>query len=124
MSRFAANGLTLSPPAVLVPGVVPGAVQQKMNGPWTTGMMTQQILTLSPPVQYTLTGSDQRTAGGQGFISLVSGGLANRPGTTGPSTTRGMLTMELAPVPEPGLGLGLLAGAGLIAAIGRSRRSA
>jgi len=99
-----------------------GLVQTSTSwgGPVTTGMVTVQVIPpMGLPSTWTETGHDQRTAGGEGYISLVSGSISSRT-ISGPGTQRTMVTMLL---PEPAMAAGLLVGIGALAAAAR-RRSA
>ncbi|MAG34363.1 MAG: hypothetical protein CL908_26100 [Deltaproteobacteria bacterium] len=96
-----------------------GQGAQSTGGPWTTGQVSVSAPGNVPPEAYVFTGSDQRTPSGEGTISLVSGAVNNRV-VQGPGANRGWLTLR---VPEPGFGLGLMAGLGMLGAMGRRRRA-
>jgi hypothetical protein len=87
------------------------------GAPWTTGMVTASYPTAVPPEVFMITGTDQRTPGGEGTISLVAGAIATR-GSTDPNVSRGWLQLT---VPEPGTGLSLAAGAALMGLLFRGR---
>jgi len=90
-------------------------------GPFTTGRLEHSVPGLIPPEEFVLTGSDQRNAvTGDGYISMVSGNMANRS-LSGPSTNRVWVSLQLG-VPEPGMGLGLAASALFLACAGAQRR--
>jgi hypothetical protein len=104
------------------PGTGMGLAQTSTSwgGPLTTGMVTVQLILTGPdalPSTYSNTGNDQRTVGGQGMVSLVSGSLASR-NISGPGTSRTLLTLQL---PEPSMALGLIAGVALLVGVSRRR---
>ena len=108
-------------PAPTGPGTGMGLVQRATSwgGPLTTGMVTVQVIPLDTnvlPSTWAVTGSDHRDAGGNGFVSLVSGSVSSR-NLSGPGTSRTMLTLA---VPEPAMAFGLVAG--VLALAGLSRR--
>jgi hypothetical protein len=80
-------------------------------------MVTASYPTAVPPEVFMITGTDQRTPGGEGTISLVAGAIATR-GSTDPNVSRGWLQLT---VPEPGTGLSLAAGAALMGLLFRGR---
>ena len=78
--------------------------------PWTTGMVTVSepggATAMDAAETYTMTGSDNRTAGGRGNISLVAGGISHRltSGTTFVSVdkiTMGIASGTLTPALSP-----------------------
>jgi len=85
--------------------------------PWTTGMLTiSHPLAAGVGEVFTITGMDDRTAGGAGTIQLVAGSLSNRA-TSGPNANRGWVRLVLAPRNQevPALSpAGLAAAAGLM----------
>jgi hypothetical protein len=100
---------------------VGAATSTSWGGPMTTGRVV--VNAKNPGIsstKWTNTGADQRTAGGKGQVSLVSGGLSVRTsfgvGTGG--TERTMLTLKL---PEPSMALGLLVGIAGLAGVSRRR---
>ncbi|MGH0032995.1 MAG: hypothetical protein ACQGVC_24650 [Myxococcota bacterium] len=91
-------------------------------GPWTTGRVTvSQPSAIGGGQIFIFTGSDARSAGGQGTLSLVSGGIVTSA-AGGPAGTRGWLNLTVLPEPEvgPGAALGALA----IAVLAWARRRA
>jgi hypothetical protein len=107
--------------AIVVQGGVGAATTTSWGGPMTTGRVV--VNAQNPGIsstKWTNTGADQRTAGGKGQVSLVSGGLSVRTsfgvGTGG--TERTMLTLKL---PEPSMALGLLVGIAGLAGVSRRR---
>ena len=111
-------------------GSIPGNSFTYTGFPLTTGTVTVQVLQAPPTypnTTITLKGSDNRTVGGIGNITLVAGGLSH----TGPTMDLGLqqsftLTLGAASVPVmsapgyAGLAIGLLAVAGY--GLRRSRR--
>jgi hypothetical protein len=97
----------------------PGQDSTSTGGPWTTGKVSVSAPGLVPPEVFTITGSDQRTPSGEGFISMVAGSIANRS-LSNHGGNRGWMTLE---VPEPGLGLGLMTGLGMLTALVRRKRA-
>jgi hypothetical protein len=64
--------------------------------PFTTGMLTISApLAAGAPEIFTITGMDNRTAGGAGTIQLVSGSLSQRT-KSGPNANRGWVRLVLA----------------------------
>jgi hypothetical protein len=61
---------------------------------WTTGMIDLQAAALGAPEHFFLSGVDNRTAGGQGVIQMVSGSVSTRP-ASGPNANRGWVRLEL-----------------------------
>jgi hypothetical protein len=117
------NGAPQNTATVMVTptGTNMGLVQTSTSwgGPLTTGMVTVQVIaggTVAPST-FTQTGNDQRTAGGQGMVSMVSGSIAAR-NLSGPGTQRTMLTLQL---PEPSMALGLVAGVAVLVGVSRRR---
>lgn len=95
------------------------------GGPLTTGRVVISVMNAGQaPGVFTNTGSDQRTAGGMGQVSMVSGQMSLRtsPPPVPPQggSERTMLTIKL---PEPSMALGLIAGAGLLAGVSRRRKN-
>jgi len=90
-----------------------------LNGPWTTGRISISTSLLGNPDHWILSGIDARTENGSGLISMVSGHLTRRSGTGSESANPGVLTLQL---PEPSLAIGLLAGVGMLAGLGRPKR--
>ena len=111
-------------------GSIPGNTFKYTGFPFTTGTVNVQVLHAPPTypnTTITLTGSDNRTVGGIGNITLVAGGLSH----TGPTMDLGLqqsftLTLGAPSVPVmsapgyAGLAIGLLAIAGY--GLRRSRR--
>ena len=65
------------------------------GAPWTTGMITVSMSQAVGSAEiFTLTGFDNRTAGGAGTISLVAANLSQRS-TSGPNANRGWMNMTL-----------------------------
>ena len=88
-------------------------------GPLTTGRLEHSFPGVIPPENFVMTGSDQRNAvTGDGYISMVSGNMANRS-FSGGSTNRVWVSLQL---PEPGMALGLAASALFLAGMGARRR--
>jgi hypothetical protein len=113
--------ITQNPPSLGGPGTDMGLGQTSTSwgGPLTTGMVTVQQLaggTLQPST-WSNTGNDQRTPGGQGMVSLVSGSLSSR-NISGPGTSRTLLTLQL---PEPSMALGLFVGVAALVGVSRRR---
>jgi hypothetical protein len=68
--------------------------------PLTTGMLTISApFALGAPEVFTITGMDNRTAGGAGTIQLVSGSLSQRT-KSGPNANRGWVRLVLIPNSE------------------------
>jgi len=68
--------------------------------PWTTGMLTIiHPLAAGVGETFSITGMDNRTAGGAGTIQLVAGSLSNRA-TSGPNANRGWVQLQLAARPD------------------------
>jgi hypothetical protein len=88
------------------------------GAPWTTGRIEFSNVTISPPVIFTITGSDQRNVSGDGVVSLVSGAIGVRV-PSGPDLTRAWLQLT---VPEPSMVLGLAASTGMLGLLARRRR--
>jgi hypothetical protein len=91
----------------------------------TTGKVVVQALTpggVNPISTWTNTGNDQRTAGGQGMVNLVSGSLSVRTSSnvSVAGSERTMLTLKL---PEPSMALGLIAGVAALVGVSRRRIS-
>jgi len=85
--------------------------------PWTTGMLsiTHRLAAYVTEI-FSITGMDNRTAGGAGTIQLVAGGLSNRA-ESGPNANRGWVQLKLAARPDavPSMSpAGLAATAGLM----------
>ncbi len=99
---------SFSGPGIANPTTAAGA-------PWTTGMITvSQSQAVGSTSIFTLTGFDNRTAGGAGTISLVAANLSQRS-TSGPNANRGWMNMTL------GNALGALptmSGPGIVALVG------
>jgi hypothetical protein len=75
------------------PGI--GNAATGAGAPWTTGMVTVSMSQAVGSAEiFTLTGSDNRTAGGAGTISLVAASLSQRA-TSGPNANRGWINMTL-----------------------------
>ena len=112
--------VTTNTPGLGGPGTGMGLGQTSTSwgGPLTTGMVTVQNIPGGTvlPSTWSNTGNDQRTVGGQGMVSLVSGSLSSR-NISGPGTSRTLLTLQL---PEPSMALGLFVG--MAALVGVSRR--
>jgi hypothetical protein len=103
--------------AALVASIpVGGNMASSQAGPWTTGkIVINNPSAFGAAEVFTLTGRDDRTAGGAGSIYLVGGALSARP-TTGPNSNRGWVRLDLtslAPLPSMSLN-GLAATAGMI----------
>jgi hypothetical protein len=63
--------------------------------PWTTGVITVSApLAAGAPEVFTITGQDNRTAGGAGTIQLVAGSLSQRT-LTGPNANRAWVRLVL-----------------------------
>jgi len=91
-------------------------------GPWTTGRVTVSMPGQFPPLLAMITGQDNRTPGGLGTISLVSGGIVKRTGgTAGDVPAFGWLNITV--VPEPSVALQVSAGLGMLALLAGLRRS-
>jgi len=86
--------------------------------PYQLGMVTQMGTLNGAPHTLVGTGSDDRTAGGQGTLVLVSPTFVNI-GAVGNLASIATLTMTYAP--EPGTALLLGAGVAALAALGRKR---
>ena len=81
------------PGAFSGPGI--GNAATGAGAPWTTGMVTVSMSqALGSTEIFTLTGSDNRTAGGAGTISLVAAALSQRA-TSGPNANRGWMNMTV-----------------------------
>jgi len=85
------------------------------GGPWTTGRITISQLAASPIETFILSGSDSRTPGGLGNISLVAGAISARV-LSGPNGNRGWLNLTIVPV-VPLLPPGVLAATGGLVAL-------
>jgi hypothetical protein len=112
---------------VTPPGTGQGnqATSTTWGGPMTTGKVVVQALTpggVNPISTWTNTGNDQRTAGGQGMVNLVSGSLSVRTSSnvSVAGSERTMLTLKL---PEPSMALGLIAGVAALVGVSRRRIS-
>jgi hypothetical protein len=116
------NTSTVAPTTLGGGGTGKGIVQTSTSwgGPLTTGMVTVQLnptVTQPPPETWVVTGTDARDAGGNGYISLVSGSVSAR-NVSGPGTARTFLTLA---VPEPAMAAGLVAGVLALAGLARRR---
>jgi hypothetical protein len=110
---------------ILTPGPVGTAAPITPNPststgfPFTTGMIRQVgINSLGGVTAFTVTGGNFRGPTGQGNLVLVAGGInQSRAGNSVP--TYAIMKINL---PEPGMGIGLAAGFGLLMALVRRRR--
>jgi len=102
-------------PAVTNPLIPPHNAAQSQPGPWTTGQVIITNVAASPPETFTLTGADNRTAGGGGVIQMVSGALSTRF-ATGANANRGWVRLKLRPeAPLPSMSpVGLATTTGLM----------
>ena len=118
----------LAPPVITKPyplpaarnnGLPPHNAAQSQPGPWTTGQVIITNAAATPAETFTLSGRDDRTAGGGGVIQMVSGALSTRA-ATGPNANRGWVRLKLrstAPLPSMSpLGLATTAGLMLLVA--------
>jgi hypothetical protein len=114
---------------VLKPGGTSAGAGAQTSTTWGGPMTTGQVIVNAKNVGlsstiFTRTGSDQRTVGGMGQVSMVSGTASLRtspppfPPQGGQEQT--MLTIKL---PEPSMALGLIAGASLLAGVSRRRKN-
>jgi len=118
IGKFGANG-TISFFTFTPAGTMAGFTNMagSFGYPWTTGMLTISApLAAGAPEIFTITGMDNRTAGGAGTIQLVSGSLSQRT-LSGPNADRGWLRLDLVPfVATPAMPPAMLVGgAGLMA---------
>jgi hypothetical protein len=123
----------LSPLGTMLPGLAPPAnvkpypvraattplptnMATSQAAPWTTGQIIITNMAAQPTAEiFTISGMDDRTAGGGGTIQMVAGSLSQRQ-TTGPNGNRAWVRLELEPVyGVPSMSrLGLAATAGLL----------
>jgi hypothetical protein len=113
----------LAPPANVKPypvraaaATLPTNMATSQAGPWTTGKIIITNMSAQPTAEtFTISGKDDRTAGGGGTIQMVAGSLSQRA-TTGPNGNRAWVRLELQPVfGVPSMSrLGLAATAGLL----------
>ena len=90
--------------AIIVPGTTTAFGSSTINDqtamPWTTGMVTIQVVDQPisvTPTQITLTGSDARTDLGLGNLTLVAGGLLHQVTAVDTALEFGKVTMSFAP---------------------------
>lgn len=97
----------LGPPFLNTMGgtiIIPPGFQTAWGGPLTTGQVKVSV-TANPGAAignthlWTLTGYDNRTAGGEGAIQFVSGGMSRTGSSV--SGNRLILTMNMTSLPEP-----------------------
>ncbi len=98
-----ANGTIVSIGNPVTSGGLPvaftGQPAQSWGVPQTTGMLTISVTAaLNGPEVFVRTGADDRTSGGNGIVTLVTGAVSARP-TSGPNGNRGWGVLK---IPEPG----------------------
>lgn len=115
-------GPALTPNQLLTPAMigateiatVPTGMSLGYGGPFTTGMLNaNKPDAAGAPQFYTLSGSDARTAGGEGNLVMVSGAIVgNQVGGGQGRAERGVLTLNFSNavnLPEPSAAAGALA---------------
>ena len=105
-----------TPVLVATNPAVPTNMATSQGAPWTTGkVVISQPNAIGAPEKFTLSGRDDRTAGGGGSIQLVSGALSKRTASMS-NANRGWIRLELSPIAGvPSMSwVGLAATAGLM----------
>jgi hypothetical protein len=100
--------------------LVPTNMATSTGAPWSTGALDVEAPgAAGTPEHFWLSGSDMRTAGGAGTVSLVSGSVSLRV-TSGPNANRGWVRLVLDPfVKTPSISdWGLVALGGSLLAVG------
>jgi hypothetical protein len=88
------KGTIIGTPAPVATGAVPTNMAMSDGFFWTTGMIDVSAMALGAPEHFFLSGTDLRTAMGQGTIQMVSGSLSTRP-ASGPNANRGWVRLVL-----------------------------
>lgn len=88
---------TILAAARVAPGPALPNTAMSQAGPWTTGRVI--ISQPGPAEKFTLSGKDDRTAGGGGTIQMVAGSVSARA-TTGPNSNRGWVRLSMYPVSD------------------------
>jgi hypothetical protein len=107
---------------------LPGGLGQYVDlsfAPWGTPRVTLSVMDISAPTRtVAYTGSDSRTPGGHGQLTLVSPIKVRTNVWGAPLSFVALGRMTLTFMPEPGTFALLGTGTGLLAALGRRRRGA
>jgi hypothetical protein len=93
------KGTIIGTPALFLTGPVPTNMAMSTGFFWTTGMLDIQAAAFGAPEHFFLSGADNRTAGGQGVIQMVSGSVSTRP-ASGPNANRGWVRFALGLSPK------------------------